>query len=187
MAGKKLRFGGDKIAVTLSKIGDRVGLNGDAMADLGAGLSKNERGKLFETIPDGHDKASLLKYTDSVDDIVPDNCTTANACGMNIPNVREAARRGVQVHNDWASKRLYGEGFTPEFRIIDPVTGKNYRIDALKFGTKDGQWGIKELKPNTPTGITKGQKQLDNYIEILERIYPESKGKWSKELVTYDS
>ena len=81
-----------------------------------------------------------------------------------------ATARGKEMHKWWD----YGEGFVKEYRL---PSGK--RADAVNEAEKI----VKELKPNNPRAIKRGEKQLRGYVKELEGMYGSG---WRSEVVTYD-
>jgi len=107
-----------------------------------------------------------LKYSDeaaSLSKKTPIPKGTAN------PLVKEAVEKGKEAH------KIYdpGPGFEKEF----PLPSKK-RPDGINFETNE----IKELKPNNPNAIKKGQKQLNNYVKEATEQYG---GTWKGILETY--
>lgn len=82
-----------------------------------------------------------------------------------------AAARGRQAHQSWD----YGPGFEREFRL---PSGR--RVDGINFQTRQ----VVELKPNNPRAIRDGQRQLDRYLEELNREYPGAP--WTGRVETYN-
>lgn len=80
------------------------------------------------------------------------------------------AAYGRDVHRNWD----YGPGYVKEYMLPNRM-----RIDAVNFD----DFIIKELKPNSPSAIKKGQKQLDEYLKIINDLFP---GPWKAEIVTYE-
>ncbi|MBI1929218.1 hypothetical protein HYR99_33855 [Candidatus Poribacteria bacterium] len=94
--------------------------------------------------------------------------------GMKNLKIREAVDRGLQKHKEWD----YGKGYRKEVDL-----GSGNRADAVKIeGDKDY---IKELKPNNPRAIKKGERQLERYKEAAKKRWPYVK-EWQTEVVTYD-
>jgi hypothetical protein len=96
---------------------------------------------------------------------------SAPAKGMANPKVRAAVERGQREH----AKRDYGEGYVKEVAL---PSGK--KMDAYNKDTKH----IKELKPNNPKAIKKGEKQLEGYIKECDQAYGCGH---TGEVVTYDA
>lgn len=90
--------------------------------------------------------------------------------GMNNPKVREAVQKGQQAHKEYEP----GEGFKKEQQL---PSGR--RMDAYNKTTKT----IKELKPNSKTGLARGERQLQQYCEECNKEYGEGH---TGELETYD-
>lgn len=65
-------------------------------------------------------------------------------------------------------ERSYGPGFRKEF----PLKGGKYRADAVKMKPGSDIAYIKELKPNNPRAIERGEKQLKKYAKQLKKEYP---------------
>ena len=63
------------------------------------------------------------------------------------------------MHKSWD----YGPGYEPEFQLESQK-----RADAVNIDTRD----VIELKPNNPRAIRRGQRQVDAYVEELNRMYP---------------
>jgi len=62
----------------------------------------------------------------------------------------EAAKRGREEHKNWQ----LGEGYEKEVRL---PSGK--RADAVNWEKRD----VKELKPDNPRAVRRGEKQLEGY------------------------
>lgn len=82
-----------------------------------------------------------------------------------------AAARGRQAHQSWD----YGPGFRSEFRL---PSGR--RVDGINFQTRQ----VVELKPNNPRDIREGQRQLDRYLDELNREFPGAP--WTGRVETYN-
>jgi RHS repeat-associated protein len=78
--------------------------------------------------------------------------------GMNNPKVRDAVNKGKQAHKDFADKVKQKPGWQSEPSLTDPATGKTVKPDAV---TPSGR--PVELKPNTPSGRSKGASQIKKY------------------------
>ena len=94
---------------------------------------------------------------------------TTTLRGSLNPTTAAAARNGIQAHKAWNP----GPGFEKEFTL---QSGK--RADAVDLVAKV----VKEYKPNTPSGLTKGIKQVDGYRQELESTYG---GTWTSIIETY--
>ncbi len=89
--------------------------------------------------------------------------------GSKNPNTKLAAATGRQMHKTYD----YGGPFVREVPL-----GKAGRADAVDFLNHI----VYELKPNSKNAIRKGIKQLNRYVDALEKTYG---GNWIKILVTY--
>jgi hypothetical protein len=69
-----------------------------------------------------------------------------------------AAARGREAHKEFAEKVKNKPGWQSEPRLTDPKTGKIVKPDAV---TPSGR--PVELKPNTPSGVAQGERQLPKY------------------------
>jgi Restriction endonuclease fold toxin 9 len=83
-----------------------------------------------------------------------------------------AAARGRQAHKDYDP----GAGFEKEPRGFLP----GLRPDAVNKGTGV----IKELKPDTKSGLRRGMRQLGKYVEEANKHHPRP-GRWRGELDSY--
>ncbi|MFY0528248.1 hypothetical protein ACN28I_35515 [Archangium gephyra] len=81
----------------------------------------------------------------------------------------EATKRGRQAHKDWDP----GEGFRKEVRL---PSGK--RADAVNLDKQE----VKELKPDTPRAIKRGERQVEEYRRELEGT---EGGSWTGKVETY--
>jgi hypothetical protein len=81
-----------------------------------------------------------------------------------------ATRAGRAWHQAWD----YGPGFEKEFVL---PSGK--RVDGINFTTRE----IRELKPNNPRAMRRGQNQVDKYLDELHREFPGQP--WTGQVVTY--
>jgi len=54
-------------------------------------------------------------------------------------------------------------------------------VDAINFATRE----VIELKPNNPSAIARGLRQLSSYLDELDLMFP-GEPKWTGYLVTYD-
>ena len=97
-----------------------------------------------------------------------------NSCAQPDPAPKSgetvATKRGRQEHKDWDP----GEGFEKEVTL---PSGK--RVDAVNFEQKH----VKELKPNNPRAVKRGEKQVEPYRKELQE---EHKGDWTSSVETYD-
>lgn len=69
----------------------------------------------------------------------------------------------------------YGPGFTREFTLK-----AGGRVDGINFDTRE----VVELKPNNPRAIRLGERQLEGYIEKLNKQFPGDP--WAGRVVNYD-
>lgn len=95
--------------------------------------------------------------------------------------LQNAARVGRQTHGEELPK-WQSEGYQTEVKI-----GEGNRVDGIKIeqnqdGTSTGF--VRELKPNTPSGKTRGLKQLERYIDTASKKNPEVTD-WQPELTLY--
>jgi len=81
-----------------------------------------------------------------------------------------ATKAGRQAHKDWDA----GEGFEKEVTL---PSGK--RADGVNFEQKH----VKELKPNNPRAVKRGEKQVEPYRKELQK---EHKGDLTSSVETYD-
>lgn len=84
--------------------------------------------------------------------------TKTAAKGAQNPKVREAAAKGQKAHKDYQP----GNGFKKEVPL---PSGR--RMDGYNPATKT----VKELKPNTPTGVKQGHKQLQQYCQECDQVH----------------
>jgi RHS repeat-associated protein len=86
------------------------------------------------------------------------------AKGAANPKVAEALKRGQKAHKD----RQYPDGFQKE---VELPSGK--RMDAYNREAKE----VRELKPNNPRAIKRGEKQVQEYCRECDRVHgPGHKG-----------
>ncbi len=90
--------------------------------------------------------------------------------GARIPKVKEALKRGQHEHKNYRP----GPGYTKEAR-----TPSGKRADAANLRRRH----VKELKPNNPRAIRRGEKQAQGYAEEFQQ---EHGGVWTWEVETYD-
>ena len=84
---------------------------------------------------------------------------------------------GQEIHN-----YIENEMIKANPKIKKEVTLNNgMRVDAIDMDKKI----VYEVKPNNARGISDGNKQLNDYVKQLEKQYPNTKGKWKKELIRY--
>ncbi|HZI05908.1 MAG TPA: hypothetical protein VEZ71_17895 [Archangium sp.] len=103
-------------------------------------------------------------------DVEPLETTTARGA-KKTGGETEAAKRGRQAHTDWQP----GEGYEKEVRL---PSGR--RADAVNAEKKD----VKELKPNNPRAIKRGEKQVETYRRELEE---RRGGQWTGQVETYEA
>ena len=96
---------------------------------------------------------------------VGDGVLVHNACGGETP----ATAKGKKMHKDWD----YGPSVKKEVTI--PGAG---RADGIDYINRI----VYELKPNNPRAIRQGWKQLNRYVNELEK----DGSKWIRILITYD-
>jgi hypothetical protein len=92
-----------------------------------------------------------------------------NPKGTRNPKVKEAVKRGQKAHKDYKP----GEGYEKEVR-----TPSGKRADAVNYDKQH----VKELKPNNPNAVKRGEKQVKGYEEEFQKEYG---GKWTSEVETY--
>lgn len=100
--------------------------------------------------------------------------------GFDIPTndegyTRSSLKLGREVHEGYKVNDTLDKVRIKERRL---PSGK--KIDFIDIENKT----IYELKPNNPTQIKKGKKQLEGYLEEVEKIRNE-KGQWKTVLDTY--
>lgn len=81
----------------------------------------------------------------------------------------EAAKRGREEHKNWQP----GEGYEKEVTL---PSGK--RADAVNWEKRD----VKELKPDNPRAVRRGERQLEGYKQELEDTTGEE---WTGRVETY--
>jgi Restriction endonuclease fold toxin 9 len=98
------------------------------------------------------------------------------SCGSTNPNTASSAARGRTEHAKWANdpNTYYGPGYQPEQKISDKS-----RADAINYEQKK----IKELKPDTPSGKYKGEKQIERYVTEMKNKTGDNG--WTGEIVYY--
>lgn len=116
--------------------------------------------------PKAAKKAAAPVTTKSVESLDESSARTAKKTGGET----EATKRGRQVHTDWQP----GEGYEKEVRL---PSGR--RADAVNTEKKD----VKELKPNNPRAIKRGEKQVETYRRELEEWRG---GEWTGQVETYE-
>lgn len=93
-----------------------------------------------------------------------DNTKGVVARGSQNPKVAEALRKGQEAHK----AEQYPPGFVKEKQL---PSGK--KMDAYNAETKE----VIELKPNNPSAVRKGQRQVDQYCKECDKEYgPGHKG-----------
>ena len=101
------------------------------------------------------------------------------AKGAANPVVKAAIEVGKRAHKNYSLTLGGGYNFESSFRT---KSGKLYRFDAIDYKN----CLVRELKPDTKSGRCKGNKQLNNYVRILNSEVPDScKGKWKGILDLY--
>ena len=101
------------------------------------------------------------------------------AKGAANPVVKAAIEVGKRAHKNYSLTLGGGYNFESSFRT---KSGKLYRFDAIDYKN----CLVRELKPDTKSGRCKGNKQLNNYVRILNSEGPDScKGKWKGILDLY--
>ena len=101
------------------------------------------------------------------------------AKGAANPVVKAAIEVGKRAHKNYSLTLGGGYDFESSFRT---KSGKLYRFDAIDYKNCI----VRELKPDTKSGRCKGNKQLNNYVRILNSEGPNScKGKWKGILDLY--
>ncbi len=99
------------------------------------------------------------------------------ACGNNNPITNSTRIRGGEEHNKWKldAEKYYGKGYKTEVAIT-----KGSRPDAVNYSEKK----IKELKPNSPTGIARGKTQIKRYVDEMKQKTGDNG--WTGEVVYYN-
>ncbi|MFJ5468306.1 RHS repeat domain-containing protein, partial [Pectobacterium sp. CHL-2024] len=92
--------------------------------------------------------------------------------GSANPKVREAIEKGKRAHRNY--ENTLGGGYDFEVTL-----GNGKRVDAIDWENKV----VRELKPNSKTGIRKGNKQLQGYVDYLNKNHG---GGWTGVLDTYN-
>jgi hypothetical protein len=85
-----------------------------------------------------------------------------------------ATSLGRQKHKEWKP----GSGYKKEVRLDN---GK--QADAVNFEKRH----VKELKPDNPRAVQRGERQVKGYVEQLEKQYPTQPGQkpWTGCVETY--
>lgn len=92
--------------------------------------------------------------------------------GTANPKVKAAVERGKQAHINY--QNTLGSGYDFEVTL-----GNGKRVDAIDWKNKI----VRELKPDSKCGIRKGTKQLQGYLDYLNKYHG---GGWTKELDLYN-
>ena len=101
------------------------------------------------------------------------------AKGAANPVVKATIEVGKRAHKNYSLTLGGGYDFESSFRT---KSGKLYRFDAINYKNCI----VRELKPDTKSGRCKGNKQLNNYVRVLNSEGPNScKGKWKGILDLY--
>lgn len=92
--------------------------------------------------------------------------------GQALKNLLAAAKVGREIHKRWQP----GRGFQKEYRI--PGFGQADDVNLKRMI-------VKELKPNNPKAIARGEAQLRRYIRGLEKMHPKTVGQWFGKIGVY--
>ena len=97
-----------------------------------------------------------------------------SACrGVNHPRTREASERGMQAHRNYQQAAAAGSHLLYEYRL---PSGK--RVDAVDLHSRI----VRELKPDNPKAIMRGEKQAAAYAKELAQTFG---GTWTHLVDTY--
>lgn len=124
------------------------------------------------SVSDLKDAGRVLGMVDKVEDKAKkiEQKAEKAARGSANPSTAKAARRGQEAHKN----QTYPEGFEKEVELPS-----RKRMDAYNRETKE----VRELKPNNPRAVARGQKQVDGYCRECDQVYgPGHTGK----VETYD-
>ena len=117
----------------------------------------------------GADKATdAIKVTDKITTAigtVNDSKYSRNAVSRVINGETKYTKYGRQAHKNY----MPGKDHEKEFRL---PSGK--KADAVSLERGD----VRELKPDNPRAIKKGEKQVKEYVKELEKIHPDKKWEW---------
>ena len=160
----------------------REGKTGAALVDAG-GLIIDMAAAVLPVVPGGAgtaikamrgaDKAlDAVNAVDNVSDVVKasnktiDVAESINKSNKIVPHGEtQFTKYGRQAHINY----LPGESYEKEFRL---PSGR--RADAVSLEKGD----VRELKPNNPKAIKRGEKQVKEYMKELENAYPDIKWEW---------
>ena len=160
----------------------RAGKTGAAFVDAG-GLIFDLAAVVLPVVPGGAgtaikamrgaDKAlDAVNAVDNVSDVVKasnktiDVAESINKSNKIVPHGEtQFTKYGRQAHKNY----LPGESYEKEFRL---PSGR--RADAVSLEKGD----VRELKPNNPKAIKRGEKQVKEYMKELENAYPDIKWEW---------
>jgi RHS repeat-associated protein len=154
--GMRDKLSGDKLelynnSVTVGKVG--------ALFMPGPSSAKTPP---LEVVPVGGPGRTIPIAVEPTIPIVPivntqSGSNSSSGKGTQNPKTKEAVDKGNAAHKDF-SQKAGKKGWAVNPSLKDPLTGKTVKPDAV---TKSGK--PVELKPNTPSGKTKGAKQLPKY------------------------
>jgi hypothetical protein len=147
--------------------------------------------KSGSTVPEGYE--DIFDYIDiqERDRLIGETLSRRKERGIDVHQYQAALDKwsARRLKRGEVSGRLFPKGKPRadsrfEFEIMDPKTGKVYRMDAVNF--EEGI--IFEIKSDAPGQARKGQEKLDNvYQPLMERLYPRKDGKpWETKVVVYD-
>lgn len=104
------------------------------------------------------------------------NGTLRNSDGTFASGESDSASRGRTAHKNY--ELTLGGGY--DFNRGIPGSNGTLRPDAINFEENI----VRELKPDTPSGRCKGNRQLQGYLDYLNEYFPCDNG-WTGFLDTY--
>ena len=151
------------IAVRTAKGADKaleIATTADKLSDGVQGVKALERGKDAE------------KAAQTTTQTVADS---GKLRGSANPEIKSSIQDGLKEHQN-----LYEQKSVEGFLTNKQIPGTTFRPDAYDPATKT----IIELKPDSPSGLRAGQKQIDKYTKAAEGYFG---GKWKSFVQTYKS
>lgn len=126
----------------------------------------------------------ITTKTETVEEMGMPRWDTQLSNTENYSNMKEIGRTvEAERFPNWEE-----EGFTTEHWLGKTVNNngkvKGNRVDGIRLEGTKGY--LRELKPNTPTGIKNGIRALNRYVKAAQKMYPEIK-EWIPELELYYS
>ena len=172
---------------TKAAIVDGVGIVADAAA-VAVPFVPGGAGAAIKAVRAGDKAVDAVKAINKADDVadaaktlkIVDNTTEASNSGTIIGAIGKKGGENGFTRAGREAHKNYNPG--PGYKKEQTLRPTKKRADAVNYG----EGIVRELKPNNPRAIKKGERQVKEYVDILNRTNPLAEGQsWQGVVDTY--